>query len=70
MEDAKQWYYSKTVWGALVAIAASALQMKGLALDAADQSAIADGLTAIAGAAGGLLAIYGRVTANAAIKTH
>lgn len=70
MEDVKQWYNSKTVWGALIAIVASVLQMKGIDLGAADQSSIADALVSIAGAAGGLLAVYGRVTASAAIAAH
>lgn len=70
MEDIKPWYYSKTVWGAVLAIVASLLRMLGFELGAADQSAMADALVSIAGAAGGLLAIYGRVTANAAIKAH
>ena len=70
MEDVKQWYNSKTVWGALIAIASSVLQMKGISLGAADQSTMADSLVSLAGAAGGLLAIYGRLTANSAIAPH
>jgi len=70
MEDIKQWYHSKTVWGALLAIVASLLKMRGFEVSAADQSAIADALVSIVGAAGGLLAIYGRVTASAVIKAH
>ena len=37
MEDVKQWYLSKTVWGALVAILASLLPAMGMGLDAAAQ---------------------------------
>ena len=69
MEDAKQWYYSKTIWGALLAIGSSALQMKGLQIGAADQSTIVDSAVSIAGAVGGLLAVYGRVTASKPIKS-
>lgn len=68
MEDVKQWYLSKTVWGGLLAVAASALQLKGLQLGAGDQSAIADSVVSIAGALGGIVAVYGRVTAKSAIK--
>lgn len=69
MEDAKQWYYSKTIWGALLAIGASALQMKGLQIAPADQATLVDSAVSIAGAVGGLLAVYGRISASAAIKT-
>jgi hypothetical protein len=68
MEDFKQWYLSKTVWGGLLAMAASALQLKGLQLGASDQSALADSIVSITGALGGILAVYGRVTATTAIK--
>jgi hypothetical protein len=70
MEDAKQWYLSKTVWGGLLAMAASALQLKGWQLAASDQSALADFIVSILGAAGGILAVYGRVTATTAIKSN
>jgi hypothetical protein len=69
MEDFKQWYLSKTVWGGLLAIAASALQLKGLQLAASDQSALADSIVVIVGALGGILAVYGRVTATTWIKS-
>ena len=69
MEDAKHWYYSKTIWGALLAIGSSALQIKGLQIAPADQSTIVDSAVSIAGAVGGLLAVYGRVTASSAIKS-
>jgi hypothetical protein len=69
MEDAKQWYYSKTIWGALLAVGSSALQIKGLQIGPADQSTIVDSAVSIAGAVGGLLAVYGRVTASTAIKS-
>ncbi len=68
MEDVKQWYLSKTVWGALLALGASVLQFTGIQIGAADQSAIADSAVSIAGAVGGLIAIYGRLTATSAIK--
>jgi hypothetical protein len=69
MEDLKQWYLSKTVWGGLLAMAACALQLKGLQLGANDQSALADSIVSIVGALGGILAVYGRVTAKTAIKS-
>ncbi len=68
MEDDKQWYLSKTVWGALLALGASVLQFTGIQIGGADQSTIADSAVAIAGAVGSLIAVYGRVTATSAIK--
>lgn len=67
MDDIKQWYLSRTVWGALVAIAASLAHSAGLTLSAGDQSQIVDGVVSVSGAIGGLLAIYGRVSAKTRI---
>ena len=64
MRDMKYWYQSKTVWGALITILASLLNAGGIAIDDASQQEIVDGLITIAGAFGGLLAIYGRITAD------
>lgn len=64
MDDMKQWYLSKTVWGALLAIGASLLQGAGIEFDPATQGDLADTLVALAGAVGGLVAIYGRLTAE------
>ena len=64
MDETKQWYLSKTVWGALVAIAASLLQGMGLELGPDAQSQLADDFVSLAGAIGGLIAIYGRLTAE------
>ena len=64
MEEMKQWYLSKTVWGALTAITASLLPAMGLVLGADARIQLADNLVALAGAVGGLIAIYGRLTAE------
>lgn len=64
MDDTKQWYLSKTVWGGLIAVLASLPRAMGIDIDAGTQAAIADDLVALAGAVGGLVAIYGRIAAN------
>jgi hypothetical protein len=64
MLDMKPWYQSKTVWGALIAIAAPLLGRAGLDVGGAEQAEIADALTTLAGTVGGLLALYGRLTAT------
>lgn len=64
MDDMKQWYVSKTVWGGLIAILASLMQAAGVELDPTIQGDMADNAVALAGAIGGLVAIYGRLTAE------
>lgn len=64
MSEMKQWYVSKTVWGGLIAILASLLQAAGIELDSGMQGDLADNAVALAGAIGGLVAIYGRLTAE------
>ncbi len=68
MEGMKEWYQSKTVWGALIAVTASLLQMAGIDLGQDVQADLVNIAVTITGAAGGLLAIYGRVAAQAGIR--
>jgi hypothetical protein len=68
MESSKTWYQSKTVWGALIAIGASLLQMTGHEISASDQNALAEAIVSLSGALGGILAIYGRLAANSSIR--
>lgn len=68
MDDLKQWYQSRTIWGALIAIAASLAHAGGMTLSAGDQGQIIDSLVSVSGALGGLVAIYGRVTASAKLS--
>lgn len=70
MDDVKMWYRSKTVWGALIAILASVLQATGLQLGLDDQNQLADAAVTLAGTFGGLLALYGRLSAVSAIETR
>jgi hypothetical protein len=68
MEQNKPWYLSKTVWGGLVAVGASALGFFGYSVDAGTQDQLSDALVMGATAIGGVLAIYGRVKATKKIK--
>lgn len=68
MSDWKTWYMSKTVWGGVVAILASCANFLGLDVTHEEQSGLVDGLTALAAAAGGLLAIWGRISARARLR--
>lgn len=67
MIDFKPWYQSKTVWGGLIAIAAPLFKAVGLEIGGDVQSELADAAVALAGAIGGLLAIYGRLSATSTI---
>ncbi len=67
MNESKPWYLSKTVWGAALAILASLLHPAGVEIGVEEQGALADQLVAFCGAAGALLAVYGRISARHAI---
>lgn len=67
MEAVKNWYQSKTVWGALIAVAASVLQVAGVDFGPDEQGQLADIAVTLAGAVGGLLALYGRLVATTSI---
>lgn len=67
MDGMKAWYQSKTVWGGLIAVGASLLQIMGLEVDAGTQAELADLVVTTVGAVGGLIAIYGRLAARSEI---
>jgi len=67
MDSMKAWYRSKTIWGALIAVGASLLRVAGIELGTEVQADLADIAVTLAGAAGGLLAIYGRISAEMGI---
>lgn len=64
MTETKPWYASRTIWGALIAVAASLGASFGLTLSEQDQSSLADAALQITGAIGALIALYGRVRAS------
>ena len=64
MIDQKEWYFSKTIWGALLAVGASVASSAGIAIDTSTQGELADIMVNITGAAGALVAIYGRLSAT------
>ena len=68
MNDTKPWYMSRTVWGALVAIAASIGGAFGIMITEADQIEIADTALQLVGTVGGFLALYGRLSAQKIIS--
>ena len=64
MNEFKALTQSKTFWGAVVALAGSALTLGRYTLTPADAAQAVDLLSGIASAAGSLVAIYGRVVAS------
>jgi len=65
--ETKAWYKSKGVMGGIVTIMAVALGAFGYQLAPADQTQLIEAVSAIGGVIGGLLSIYGRVTASKSI---
>jgi len=64
MDEFKTLTQSKTFWGAVVALGASALGLAHYTLTPADAASAVDLVSGIASAIGGLVAIYGRVVAS------
>lgn len=64
MSGVKNFLQSKGVWGGVIAVGGAALGLFGYDVSSADASAIARHIDSIVVAVGGLLAIYGRVTAT------
>ncbi|ANH03543.1 MULTISPECIES: hypothetical protein [Shinella] len=67
-DDAKAWYLSRTVWGALVAILASLAHAAGVEVTAGDEGELADLLVAAVGTLGGFVALYGRICARRRVR--
>ena len=68
MIDEKPWYLSRTIWGSLIAVAAALGSILGISLDQTIQAELADIVVRMAGAAGALVAIYGRLAATEIIS--
>ena len=64
MTGRKNFLKSKGVWGGLIALGGSVANVAGYAIDGATVSEAILNVNSIVGAVGGLMAIYGRVTAK------
>ena len=67
MSGNKPWYASRTVWGALVAIACALTGLWGFEVSPQDQERAVEMIVQGAGAIGGLVALVGRFAARRAI---
>lgn len=67
-EYAKPWYSSKGVWGGVVTLLAMVLGAFGLALSPEESEQLVLAFTAIGGAVGSVLGIYGRMKATERLR--
>ena len=67
-DNSKTWLQSKTIWGALIAIAASVAGLAGVEIEAGEQAEILDGIISLVAAGGGILAIIGRIAARSRLR--
>jgi hypothetical protein len=67
MYDVKSFFASKTIWGGLIALFASAAAIWGYSITPADQAQIVELTTGLGGIIGSVLAIYGRIVATGKI---
>ena len=69
MTDVKSWIFSKGIWGSLIAILGVVLPLLGFRFGLAESTLLGQYIDSIIAAAGGLLALYGRITATKMIGT-
>lgn len=67
MNETKPWWTSKTIIGAIVAVIGVGIRLAGYELAEADQAVVTEAVGTLFNVGGSLFAIYGRVTAAAAI---
>lgn len=67
MTDAKPWYLSKTIWAALVSIAATVAAALGVPIEPGTREGLVEAILQLVSAAAGALAILGRMTARTRI---
>jgi|DEB0MinimDraft_10_1074344.scaffolds.fasta_scaffold10724_6 uncharacterized membrane protein len=62
--DSKAWWQSKTIWGGLVVVIAVIAQAFGYTISEGQQADLVDIILSVVAAAGGVMAIAGRVMAS------
>lgn len=67
MTDSKPWYLSRTIWASLITIVTAAAGILGVPVAGIDNQALTDTLLQAVTAISGLVAIFGRLGANARI---
>ncbi|MEP9371026.1 hypothetical protein [Mesorhizobium sp. KR1-2] len=64
MSSEKPWYLSRTIWAALIVVAASGGGLVGVSIDGAEQTLLADAVLQAVAAIAGIVAIVGRIAAK------
>lgn len=64
MTTAKPWYLSKTIWASIVGVASTLAGMTGLPVGNVDNAALTDLILQAVTAISGLVAIFGRLSAD------
>jgi uncharacterized membrane protein len=67
-DNSKTWLQSKTIWGALIAIAASVAGLAGVGIEAGEEAEIVEGIISLVAAGGGILAIIGRIAVRSRLR--
>jgi len=68
MVEEKKWFESKTIWGALVAVAASVAGGFGFSINEASQLELTNAVVQLVAAMGAMVALYGRLNATQVIS--
>jgi len=66
-EEGKSWWQSRAIWGGVIAAGAGVVGSLGHMVDPEIQGSLVDVCIALGSAAGGVMAIYGRIKATRAI---
>lgn len=64
MNEVKAWYLSKTVWASAVAVLTGVGGLVGLPLAGLDGNALAEAIVQLAAAVAGIVALFGRLSAD------
>ena len=64
MDDEKEWYESKSVWGSLVTLGATGAGIAGFVISPDMQAQIVNTMVLIATGIGGLVSLIGRIKAH------
>ncbi|MEM8749423.1 MAG: hypothetical protein AAGF28_03935 [Pseudomonadota bacterium] len=68
MPNYKPWYFSKSIWGSLIAVAAGLTAAFGVEIDDESQSLLLEAIMQLIAVGGSLFAIFGRLTAQSQIS--
>lgn len=68
MNGLKPWYLSKTMWGGLVAVAASLAGLAGVSIEPALEAEMTEAVLQAVSAVGAFLALIGRISATRRLR--